>query len=99
MRVIEVTDMKAPAPPLKTRSASVKVRMDKQKFSTKIKKKTNIPKFNEQFIFQLFHEGTVIHKDQTLFVDLMDTVGKAVSSSINTMGTAKLDLATLERDV
>lgn len=44
MRVLEVADLKAPAPPLKTRSASVKVRMDKQKYSTKTKKKTMMRK-------------------------------------------------------
>jgi len=44
LRVLGVDNLRPPQLPAKTRSVSVKLRMDKQKFSTKTKKKTMIRK-------------------------------------------------------
>ena len=44
MRVLDIQDLKAPNPPQKSRSTSVKLRFDKQKAQTKTKKKTMIRK-------------------------------------------------------
>ena len=46
-RVLSVKDLKAPAPPNKTRNTSVKMRFDKQKMATKVKKKSMFRKFEK----------------------------------------------------
>ena len=92
LRVLSVEHFQRTAVLANTRRASIKLRLHKQEFSTKTKN------CNEKFSFTLFQKGTILHQDQTLFLDLMDS-GKTVRSKINTSGSAKLDLAQFQRDV
>jgi Ca2+-dependent lipid-binding protein len=103
LRLVDAFDVR-PAPaakegPEKSRSCSVRLQMDKHKELSKVKKKTLKPVFNEQYVFQMFQQSSaVLKQEQFIYVTLLDTVGKAVNSSTNTLGSGRLDLTKLTKD-